>query len=385
MNANPYSYSPKQQTEECVRDCSNPFGNSTEFQDYSPDYRSIVPQTAMKNCELPETPATAEKRKIKHYYNMTGLFMTGQILIVNILAFIISMAVSATIAAIDGSAALNDGYYDIIMQKFSNSSINMALNGICYMTANILVFMIGCKATGIDRSSFFKTRDIDAKTMMRYVVIAIFLQMASAMLSNAVVSPLLDNIFGVDIYASLEDSPVTSSVTKTIVTVLYTCIIAPVTEELVLRGFVLKNLSRVSQRFGIITSALIFALMHENIPQFILAFTVGIFLGYVAVKHNSIIPAIILHMTVNTTNTVISLIAEMNEDIGNIIYTVWVLFFLIFGAVIFIISIIKNKDKFPKPVQAQKNRCVPLMFQSVGMDILILTHIVLTFTYLVMQ
>lgn len=385
MDINPYSYSPQQQTDELKKDCSNPFGNSTEFQDYSPDYRSIVPQTAMKNCELPEIPAPAEKRKIRYYYNMTGLFMTGQILVVNILALIISIALSAAFAAIDGSAAMNSGYYDTVMQKFSNSSINIGINGICYMTANILVFMIGCKATGIDRSSFFNTRNLDAKTMMRYAVIAIFLQMASAMLSNAVVSPLLDNIFGVDIYASLEDTPTTSSVTKLIATVLYTCIIAPITEELVLRGFVLKNLSRVSQRFGIITSALIFALMHENIPQFILAFTVGIFLGYVAVKHNSIVPTIILHMIVNTTNTIISLIAEMNEDIGNIIYTVWVLFFLIFGAVIFIISIIKNRDKFPKPVKAQKTRCVPLMFQSVGMIILILTHTVLTFTYLIMQ
>lgn len=62
----------------------------------------------------------------------------------------------------------------------------------------------------------------------------------------------------------------------------------------------MKNLSRVSQRFGIIASAVLFGLAHENIAQFLLAVPVGIFMGRIVVKHNSLIPSILVHMAVNT-------------------------------------------------------------------------------------
>lgn len=367
---------------DCINDRFNPFRNDTEFKDYNQDYRKIVPQIAMKNCVIPEKPSAYEKKKIRHYFNAVGFFMTGQILIVNVLAVIFTIISQIIIAAADGGTAYSAGYADIIMNKMNNSSLNMAITGLSYMTANLIIFMAGCKATKIDRSSLFQTKDLTAGLMLKYSVIAIFLQMSCALFASLAVSPIIDNIFGVDIYEMLDDTPTTQSITKIIAVVLYTCIIAPVTEELVLRGFVLKNLSRVSQRFGIFTSALIFALMHENIPQFILAFVVGTFLGYVAVKHNSIIPTIILHIIVNSTNTIISLIAEGNEMIGNIIYAVWTIGFIIAGLALLIYSIAKKQIKMPRSVQAQKNRGIPIMFTSVGMIILIVVHVSLTFIYM---
>lgn len=385
MDNNNYIYDSGQSAESYdnngIRDCFNPFGNDTEFKDYNSDYRKIVPQIAIKNCELPDIPSETEKRNIRHYFNTVGGFMLIQVVAVNILAVILSMIITMIVVNVDGSQAVSSSYQQIVTAKFNNSSINTALTGFCYLAVNMFIFMVGCKVTKIDKSSLFRTKNLDWKTMCRYIVIAIFLQIFSAMAASMIGS-FLNSGFGIDIYGMRNSSPITSSMTKVITTILYTCIIAPILEELVLRGFVLKNLSRVSQRFGIITSALIFALMHDNIPQFILAFLVGIFLGYVAVKHDSILPTIALHMIVNTTNTIFSIIAELNEPVGNIIYTVWTLFFLIFGVIIFILSVALKKDKLPKPVQAQKNRSVPILFTSVGMVSLIAIHLILIFVYM---
>jgi hypothetical protein len=370
-------------TDSNINDRFNPFKNQTEFKGYNQDYRNIVPQIAMKNCTIPDIPSGAEKKRIRHYFNSVGFLMTGQVVLVNIFAFIVMFIAEMIIAAADGTAAVTlSNYSDIVMEKITNSSINMAATGFCYMLVNIIVFMAGCKMTGIERSSLFQTKDLTFKLMLKYSVIAIFLQMISALIANMVAAPLIDEVFGVDIYQMLEDTPTTSSVTKMIATILYTCIIAPVTEELVLRGFVLKNLSRVSQKFGIVVSALIFALMHENIPQFILAFMVGIFLAYVTVKHNSLVPSIILHIIVNSTNTIISLIAEINENLGNVIYGFWVIFFIIAGAVVLIYSLVSKSEKMPETTDAQKKRGIPVMFTSVGMILLIIVHLSLMFIYM---
>lgn len=84
----------------------------------------------------------------------------------------------------------------------------------------------------------------------------------------------IQDMTGFDLIRFLEklmDSQ-TGSLKAEIIMAGYTCIIAPITEELVFRGFCLKNLSRFNQRFGILASAFLFGLVHQNIIQFILAF-----------------------------------------------------------------------------------------------------------------
>ncbi len=371
MNENDYNYGSTQVDTYGVRDNFNPFDNETEYKDYNSDYRKIVPQIAIKNCQIPCQPSDAEKRKIRHYFNVTGWFMVGQVVLVNLLASGLMIFLMLFMS----------GNVESVESRFMNSSLNMAITGLCYMITNIIIFLIGCKVTDIDKSSLFKTQNLKFTTMLRYIVIAIFLQMFSAMSANFI-STAIDEAFGVNIYAMLEDTPVTLTTSKLVVTIIYTCIIAPITEELVIRGFVLKNLSRVSQTFGIVVSSIVFALMHENLPQFILAFIVGVFLGYVAVKHNSIVPTIILHMIVNSTNMIISIIVEQNAEVGNIISAVWTVFFLVVGVALFIVSIALKWDRLPKSNEAQKKRGVSLLLTSPGMLVLFIVHTALTFIYM---
>ncbi len=354
-----------------VKDSFNPFDNETEYREYSSDYRKIVPQIAIKDCEIPENPSDAEKGRIRHYFNMTGLFMLGQIAGVNILALALMSILMVILAGNTISPTAIEDY-------FMNSSLNMGITGLCYMLVNIAIYFIGCKVTDIDRSSLYKTQNLKFSTMMRYSVIAVFLQMFSALLANFA-GTFIDSVFGTDIYSMLKDTPMSQSTEKLVVTVLYTCIIAPVTEELVVRGFVLKNASRVSQTFGIFVSAVVFGLMHGNIPQFILAFIVGIFLAYVTIKHNSIVPAIILHMIVNTTNMIMTLIMEYNADLGELIYSVWTVFFLVVGVVLFITSIALKWDRLPVVTKAQKKRNMPVLMTSWGMITMFAVHIFLMF------
>lgn len=78
--------------------------------------------------------------------------------------------------------------------------------------------------------------------------------------------------------------------------ILGVAVIAPITEEIVFRGMILKGfLKHYSVRKSIILSALLFGLAHMNPWQFVSAFAAGIILGWWYVKTGSIITTIFGH------------------------------------------------------------------------------------------
>lgn len=80
-----------------------------------------------------------------------------------------------------------------------------------------------------------------------------------------------------------------------IVYFLALCVFAPFIEEFLFRGCIIKILKPFGNWVAVIVSSLFFALLHGNIGQAFGAFFIGILFGFVAVKTESIVPAIILH------------------------------------------------------------------------------------------
>ena len=79
---------------------------------------------------------------------------------------------------------------------------------------------------------------------------------------------------------------------------LYIGILAPIAEELLCRGLILRTLMPFGKRMAIIGSAFLFAMFHGNILQTPFAFLVGLMLGYVAAEY-SVAWAMVLHMVNN--------------------------------------------------------------------------------------
>ena len=94
----------------------------------------------------------------------------------------------------------------------------------------------------------------------------------------------------------------------------------------------MKTFSKVSQRFGIFISAFFFGIMHGNVAQFILAFLVGIFMGYLDVKHNSLIPSICVHFAINLMSTASGFILNYAENESALMIIFNLLIFIIFFA-----------------------------------------------------
>lgn len=70
-------------------------------------------------------------------------------------------------------------------------------------------------------------------------------------------------------------------------------------EELLFRGLILNGLRSLGEGKAILLSATLFMLMHSSPIQTVFPFLFGLVLGYVVIKTNSVVPAMIIHFTNN--------------------------------------------------------------------------------------
>ena len=94
----------------------------------------------------------------------------------------------------------------------------------------------------------------------------------------------------------------------TILCNLYICVLGPVLEELIFRGFMLRALQRHGSAFAVIFTSVMFMLFHMNLVQLFTPLLTGMFLALLAVKTRSLIPSICCHILNNTLSTVLSYI-----------------------------------------------------------------------------
>ncbi len=330
------------------------------YMPYPPQPSFVAVAVPVQENGIPIAPMYDEKNWIKKFYNWVGGFLLIHFGIAAVLSIIVLIVGIIVLMLLNQSESFGSLFKENIVFKNSLSFISVLSTALAYGTANILVFLIGCKKTSIKPKPLFKFSGFSAKLILAAIAVCLAFQ--------TVLSFSIDKLF--ELINS--DTTVNSSIQMTdgglasiIAMTVYACIIAPITEELVFRGFCLKNLSRFNQRFGILASSVIFGLVHANITQFIFATVIGIVLSYITIKANSIIPAIIVHFTVNTTVTLRELITGVDMRLGTLITNIWYIATFVIGLAVFILLITKFKVRLPKQSVPQKKRGLPVFMCSV--------------------
>lgn len=95
------------------------------------------------------------------------------------------------------------------------------------------------------------------------------------------------------------------------------CLFAPLVEEMVFRGAVLRTLLQRMEGHkwrAILISALLFSLVHMNPAQMPFAFIAGIFLGWIYSRTGSIVPGVLYHWV---NNSVVFLLARLMPQLAD--------------------------------------------------------------------
>ena len=84
-------------------------------------------------------------------------------------------------------------------------------------------------------------------------------------------------------------------------------IIAPLLEEILFRGIIFARLREyMSVKVAIVISALIFGIIHGNVVQGIYAFIIGICLAYIYERYNTLLAAVLFHMSANLMSVIMT-------------------------------------------------------------------------------
>ena len=137
---------------------------------------------------------------------------------------------------------------------------------------------------------------------------------------------------------------------KDVFSILLLIVAAPVLEEILCRGIVLKGLlKKYSSYKAILISAIFFAAIHMNPWQALPAFFGGLFIGWVFYKTQSIIPGMIIHATINTSAALtIFFLPREQQDFLSLLGMPHYIILCLLSAVIFISGCVIIYKKIPK-------------------------------------
>lgn len=94
-------------------------------------------------------------------------------------------------------------------------------------------------------------------------------------------------------------------------------ILAPLAEEIVFRGAILRTLlgmmSKKNHWLAIMISAALFGLVHGNTAQFVNALVMGLLLGWMYYRTKSLVPGILMHWVNNTMAFVLNNLAPQSN------------------------------------------------------------------------
>lgn len=168
----------------------------------------------------------------------------------------------------------------------------------------------------------------------------VFIGLAVAMISN-IASVILENnlsMFGIENTAG--SSYDISTVFDFIIVLISVAVVPAFAEEFAFRGIIMGTMRKYGDAFAIIVSSAVFGAFHGNLSQVPFAFILGLVLGFIDCKTNSIIPSIIVHFINNAYAVTFGYLTAdglFNERIINSIYMLVVALFCILGFISFII------------------------------------------------
>lgn len=224
-----------------------------------------------------ESAAALRKMSLSH-----GLSVLGLPIIVFLISFILAFVPS---------------FREAVYQD--NTPIYIAINAALSLIGIFVPFFLGYlyqKKRGLIKELPLGT-PYDSKAAVLLVFVGLMCCIAGSYVTNFL-SALAENMFGIT-FTMPTDETVLDTLPKILLTVLGTAVIPAFVEEFAIRGTVMQPLRRYGDKFAILMSALVFALMHGNMVQIPFAFIAGIAIGYAVTVTGSMWVGVAIHFLNN--------------------------------------------------------------------------------------
>ena len=222
--------------------------------------------------------------RLRREFNRTGYIL---------LIYYGMMTAAVTVAIVVQSLCLA-----LTGQNLSQEALTAALmgNGWGYIVAVVVgcvILLLWKKPEFCFRTIWKRNRPMTVGTFL--ALLSIFL---SAQLFFQLFAQLMEYLFNLIGMSVMDSINAASGVEDTVSMFVYACILAPLCEEVLFRGLLLRMMEPYGKKFAVFATAFLFGIFHANIVQSPFAFFVGLVLGYVTVEHG-MLWAVLLHFINN--------------------------------------------------------------------------------------
>ena len=192
------------------------------------------------------------------------------------------------------AAALRDAQHVTGMQGRDSDALVVLLgNGLLF--SGLLVYK------RMSYGALFHPASQSVAATVGILALPVLMLVPGVMLAMAAVNAVIEFVFPM---SSAEQAMFDRMMSTGLATVIAVCVLAPILEEMLFRGVILRSfLLQYPPRTAIAGSAALFGLAHLNIYQFVTAFFAGLILGWLYERSRSLWPSILLHAAYNSLIT----------------------------------------------------------------------------------
>lgn len=242
-----------------------------------------------------------EKREIKFFGRVAGACVIGYVIVQQLLGFLL--------------------YIEPVYNAYESSKGFQSVYGMLFSLLGVLVpFLIGAavlrKRTGADPLIFSRPKRVSS--MLLFVPVGFLACLAANFIANYFITFM--ESWGFVLTGVYYDAP--SAPVERIFYYLHIAVVPALCEELAVRGVVMQPLRKYGDRFAIIASSVVFALMHGNLIQAPFALIAGAVIGYAVCATGSIWTGILIHFVNNSFSVFVEfLLADVADPARqNLIY-----------------------------------------------------------------
>lgn len=292
-----------------------------------------------KPAEPPE--ALEHKNVLKKISSNIGL----SLVVVTLVSFVLTFIIEGILMAVSVMNHTGGGSFNISI--LTDSTILWAIQLVVMVIADLAGILLFWKLSKLRVKSFF-ARPVDGvENTIKGTVVFYGVMIVGMVLVNIILQ-MFYALF--NYYPLSPDFNVSASEPVALVFyLLATCVAAPILEEILFRGFVLRSLQKFGNVFAILISGILFGLFHGNLEQTIPTALGGIVLAYIAVKSNSIVPCVVAHFFNNALSSAFMIFSQYYpEQTANlVILLVWAVM-VVLAVVVVLVSLksIRIKDGY---------------------------------------
>lgn len=228
----------------------------------------------------------------------------------------------------------------------SNQSGRAAVDTLVSMFCILIPFTIGL---GLIKMVFKEKQVLtfNAPRSGKLMFYAVLVGGLALVVSNFLTGMFVYFMDSIGVGLSSPDNQTFSGINQTLLLYLLRGALCPaLIEEFAFRGVIMQPLRKYGDKFAIIVSSILFALMHGNLIQAPFAFLIGSVIGYVVVVTGSMWTGVLIHFLNNSYAIIMSSIAIKVSEVAYAMIFVCSSVILIIVGTIGVILFNKQKKKY---------------------------------------